>query len=998
MYRIIPQNIPQSRRKEINEKILYSLSTSKPLPPETVYNCYTGDGGLHGLKQSDYSSYHDYAQAKKEIENGQFLTPHELCRLLVETLQVNPDESVIEMCCGTGNFLNWLPNQSAVTAFDIDAKAVTVAKYLYPKANITRDDLHRYEAAQRYDVAIGNPPFNLKIGGELSQKVWMERSARSLAPGGLLMALVPASFLADPFADRTAIEDTERLLSFIGQSRLPDNAFRASGVDSYQTKVMVFHRKAESLSERPYDPETTVTLEDLAALIEDYRKEKNSKRLELRRETKVLDEAESEMFEYKVRKYLYEIKTHRTLQKHLSSALALVNKYRNQKPPQNATPEQYKIWEKTRLHAKGVLAVLRRYIREQDRMTRKEVALVRTSYGYKLKAYAPRLLDNTRIRQVSMCDLQTGRAELPRSMDELKPCEQQYRTALEAVGRRIRDYERKCVRIDEHKPDTAHVRYAENATFVNAEGKTCRFTALQRKDLAVILGRDQCLLNWQQGSGKTAAAFHKAKYLTDNRRVKATVILAPAIAVRMTWEPFLTRNGVPFVTLRKGTSLEDVVNGTYVLIPTTMLSRCRHEIRRFVKTRCRKLCLVFDESDELTNPSSQKTRLTLALFRRVRHKILATGTTTRNNITELYSQMELLYNNSAAMTCWCPQKYEKDEEGDVIGVSNDGYGSPYPPRGGYALFRACHCPTKTTVFGIEKMNQDIYNADQLREMIARTVITRKFRDFAGERYAVTNHMVTPTQAESDVYEKVIKEFHNICRTYFRHTGNERKEAGLKLARQIRLLIRACSTPNFMEGYTAEALPTKTGKIGSLVDSCRGKIAIGCTSIEAVQMYSDYLTSAFPDRKVHVVTGEVEFRRRADITAQFNESTDDILICTQQSLSSSVNIPDCDDVILESLQWNIPRMEQFYFRFIRLDSANLKRVHFVTYSDSIEQNLLALVMTKERLNDFIRTGEVQSEDDIFNEFGINPQMLCSFLGKETDDDGRMHLTWGHQKTA
>ena len=71
---------------------------------------------------------------------------------------------------------------------------------------------------------------------------------------------------------------------------------------------------------------------------------------------------------------------------------------------------------------------------------------------------------------------------------------------------------------------------------------------------------------------------------------------------------------------------------------------------------------------------------------------------------------------------------------------------------------------------------------------------------------------------------------------------------------------------------------------------------------------------------------------------------------------------------------------------------------MTYSESIEQNLLALVMTKERLNDFIRTGEVQSEDSIFEEFGIDADMLCSFLGKENDDQGRMQLTWGHQKTA
>mgnify|MGYP001658414885 CR=1 FL=1 len=73
MYQIIPQQIPQDRRAEINEKILFCIDTGKNLlPPETIYNCYTGIGGLHNLKQEDFANYHEYAQAKKEFEMGQF--------------------------------------------------------------------------------------------------------------------------------------------------------------------------------------------------------------------------------------------------------------------------------------------------------------------------------------------------------------------------------------------------------------------------------------------------------------------------------------------------------------------------------------------------------------------------------------------------------------------------------------------------------------------------------------------------------------------------------------------------------------------------------------------------------------------------------------------------------------------------------------------------------------------------------------------------------------
>lgn len=81
MYTIIPQPIPQDKRAEINEKILFSIDSGKDeIPAENIYNCYTGIGGLHNLRQADFANYNEFALAKKEFEMGQFFTPHALCR------------------------------------------------------------------------------------------------------------------------------------------------------------------------------------------------------------------------------------------------------------------------------------------------------------------------------------------------------------------------------------------------------------------------------------------------------------------------------------------------------------------------------------------------------------------------------------------------------------------------------------------------------------------------------------------------------------------------------------------------------------------------------------------------------------------------------------------------------------------------------------------------------------------------------------------------------
>ena len=112
MYAIIPQQIPQGKRAEINEKILFAINSGKDMiPAESIYNCYTGIGGLHNLKQSDFVSYYEYAEVKKVFEMGQFFTPHEVCRDMVDVLSPTSSEMILDMCCGMGNFFNHLPNQ-----------------------------------------------------------------------------------------------------------------------------------------------------------------------------------------------------------------------------------------------------------------------------------------------------------------------------------------------------------------------------------------------------------------------------------------------------------------------------------------------------------------------------------------------------------------------------------------------------------------------------------------------------------------------------------------------------------------------------------------------------------------------------------------------------------------------------------------------------------------------------------------------------------------------
>ncbi|GAA6352569.1 hypothetical protein I120019D2_14640 [Parabacteroides merdae] len=999
MYAIIPQQIPRDKRAEVNEKILFAIDSGKDLiPKESIYNCYTGIGGLHNLKQADFSSYHRYAEAKKEFEMGQFFTPHELCRSMVEVLSPTSSEMVLDMCCGMGNFFNHLPNLHNSYGFDIDGRAVTVARHLYPEAHIEKCDIQQYRPEQHFDVIIGNPPFNLKFDCKLSQEYYMDKAYDVLNPAGFLMVIVPVSFMQSEFWEKTRVANINSCFSFVGQTKLNPDAFDSMGVHNFSTKVMVFLRRSRHIEMQPYNADEFIPMEKLKDRVRKTRAMKQRIRIDLMRETNRIDREELEAFEYRLSKYMYELKAHAVLNRHIEKAEALVSKFRNQKPPENATNQQIKDWERKKLTTGKVLGIIRKYITSQHSVPRKEVTLVKTSYGFKLKPYAPRLLDKVTHKAASINDLILGRAELPVPETVTESNRLQIRAAEKLIRRKQKQYEMQNLRFADMEEDVNLKEYLDRSTFINKDGEACEFTTLQKHDLNLVLQKRYALLNWQQGSGKTAAVYYRARFLLKFRKVRNAIIIAPAIATNMTWIPFLSVNRERFRVIRAESDLTNVPEGMFLVVSTSMLGKLRRGLVRYVKQTSRKLCLVFDESDEITNPTSQRTRNILCIFRRLKYKILDTGTTTRNNIAELYSQFELLYNNSVNMVCWSPQVYHENKEREIEEENNTDYGTPFPAFRGHVLFRACHCPGKATVFGIEKQNQDVYNKEELSELIGKTVITRKFRDFAGEKYKIQTHTVSPSDGEREVYRVIIEEFCRICELYYNSTGDAKKDAGLRLMRQIKLLIKACSVPHLIEGYSGDGIPNKTKYIEKLVRKIPGKVAVGCTSIAAFDLYENHLRKCFPDRPVFVVKGDVAFKRRQNIVTEFDSTINGILICTQQSLSSSVNIPACNQVILESLQWNIPRMEQFYFRFIRLDSKEMKDVHYVTYEDSVEQNLMALVLTKERLNEFIKTGEVKEQSEIFEEFDITMSVIDSLLVRTQDREGKIHISWGSQRIA
>lgn len=1017
-YSIPTEIIPHDRRQPLNEKILYlidnNLVESSRLSPEDIFHAYTGSGGLHDLKRSSYDSYAGYSRDKKEIENGQFFTPPVLCQFIVSSLHLSEDELMADLTCGMGNFYNFMPVESNLYGCELDMKAYKVAHYLYPAANLENKDIRLYDPPVRFDCVVGNPPFNLRWrvedGAEiLSQLYYCMKAAELLKPLGILALIVPRSFLADDFSDGNLIKEMEARYSFLGQIALPEDAFAAMGVERFPTKVQFWQKKSEldGWTAKRYRTEMdfvlsggfdveqsaqTIYTELLLIAKADLLKNKSRVILELAKHRTTSDE-----FQYQVQKMLYQIKIHPLLKSKYTKCCEYLHRFYTEKQPENM---DYKEWVKVRLTEAKVLAYLRRTLKGQHpQPSRDVISLVKQDYQFVYKGYSAKVR-----RQMS--DAMKTPTPIYRAVLNGQP--EQFPGFERLLRRKQREYAVQNQQFAKMCEDSDISAWLMDFTLWDAENEEyIHLNDIQRRDLNVTLQKRYTLLQWEQGSGKTLAGIAAGLYRMEKQHIHSTWVVSSAISIRNNWDVVLPNYGLSYVFVERLSDLERIRPGDFVLVTLNKLCKYQKQIKRWLRIHGQKVQLVFDESDEMANPSSIRAKAVLSCFRRCRMKLLDTGTSTRNNISEFAPQHELLYNNSVNMISWCPTVYRHERGSKRDSVSeglheyvNELYGQPIPAyKKGYALFSASHLPEKITVFGVGQRTQDIYNADALSEILGKTVITRTFEEVSGKDIKrIHQAPVYFSAEEKEVYQTAIDDFYRIRGNYFASTGNSRKDAMMRLIQQITLLLRISAAPNTMREYTGDT-PVKICKAVEMVRQWDNEVvAIGVRHKNVLDAYAAAIQAAIPDRPLFIVTGSTTtFAKRRALRKTLRESQNGILLCTQQSLPSSVNFEFVNKVIIPELHYNNARMSQFYFRFIRYTSTEWKDIYFLTYAGSIESNQMQMVLAKEKINLFMK-GQDTDLDEIYERFGVDYDLLSLLMYREEDEDGHFRIRWGEQTIA
>lgn len=986
--------IPMEQRQKLNAKILYLVENHEAelygITPEDIFNVYMGNGGLHGLDRKDFQNFHAYTEAKKEIEQGQFFTPAEICEFLVACVKPEPKDIIYDLTYGKGDFFNYLPTESNIYGTEIDMKAVKIAQYLYLKANLQYGDIRQYSPVLSGDIVFGNPPFHLEWGTKeapvSSQMYYCKKAYQVLKNGGLLVLLVSESFLSDDFSNKGDIEEINHMFNLIVQFSLPADAFKEYGVTSFRTKAMILQKKSQYVTERPYTTELEV-LKRPQEIYQTYvlpvlqERRKNAANIYFECQNTDLEAKQKQVFQEKTVKLLFDIKRNRNIAHKAGLAEAILQKYLKQTKPEELSWQE---WEKIKIQPEDVLRKLKGILSSANKTYRNEIRIVKTTYGFKEKDYRE---NGTDMNLGSINSFVLSKREVPGFEQFLKKKRREF--ALQETS------------FEKMKQDDKIAEYLENWHVTSQmTGEVKYLNAVQKKEVNKLLQKRYVALQFSMGTGKSLCTLAMAQYRMKYNPVRNIFIVGTALAINNTWEEILEDYQIDFYRIRKREDIKRVQRGQIVLLTINLLTELKREMKKLLRIRCQKVMLIFDESDAITNGSSKRTKAMLSVFRKCRYKVLATGTLTRNNVVEAAPQLELLYNNSIHYLAKNEWIY-RFKNGQMEKNRNFFLNQPFPAyKRGYELFSYSYLPKKITVFGLEKANQDIYNASFLDELLEKTVITKNFEEVVGRKiYKIYQGTCSFSEREKEVYRIAVKEFDKIRRKYFAAYGNARKDSMFRILQQLLLLLKICADPSLAYEYDSNEVPTKVKKAIRLLQMWKyEKVAIGVRRIEVADSYYRYLKQAFPERQIFYITGDkVPCKQRQRIVEKLRKTENGILLSTQQSLSESMNIDDVDKIILPELHYNHAAMEQYYFRFIRYTSRNFKQVVFLIYENSIEVNLLKMILAKEKINLFMKN-QLLENGELYERFGINPQIFSLLMTTSVDQEGKLQIQWGEQKIS
>lgn len=251
---------PAALNRKIEAFIDLHLESGKPLTAskKMLLAHYSGAGGKANKGARGEGLLHE------------FYTPEWLCSMMWELANFHGYDggAVLDPSAGTGRFLKDAPTSAPIHAFEINAYSAFILKTLYPKAHLHN---HHFETAfltperfsskytqaatwlehYPFSLVITNPPYG-KYGGMYAtyfqkpkfrqfESFFIYHSLRLLKPGGLLVMVIPSSFLRNGSTYEKEKERIGELADLVDAYRLPE-VFESTAIP---TDIIVLKKKTK---------------------------------------------------------------------------------------------------------------------------------------------------------------------------------------------------------------------------------------------------------------------------------------------------------------------------------------------------------------------------------------------------------------------------------------------------------------------------------------------------------------------------------------------------------------------------------------------------------------------------------------------------------------------------------------------------------------------------------------------------------------------------------
>lgn len=1003
-YNSVQKILTKEQRIDYNQKILNNID--KWISKDTVFNIYTWNWWLHWLNFNDFDNFAEYSKAKKDIEFWQFFTQHETIKNIIKTIRVKWESKILEMWCWKWDFINYIPKSCSSYWFDIDKEAIKVANYLYwSEKNIFINESYNLINNQRYgyfDYIIWNPPFNIKMldskwNEKYSQDVYLQKINEMLLPWGFTSFIIPKYWLSDSMMHKESINFIRDNFNFIGQFSLPNDEFKFVWIKNFETKV-IFLQKKDIINEK-INIKSDLKLEDFDSLeCPIFNKEnilKNKNYLQILEKERLINKN----IKLNSIKLNSKIELQKDLKNYLkNNRMKLLNKYLeldeekkeyindlwfkkdNEEKPINM---DWKEWEKKRITLNKVLWEIKKEFNRMIKPYEKKIQLIHEKWKFILKWFDNRtfriskelnekykLNDNFIINWESNID-----SIYKEVIDLLWEYKNEYKIYISNFKKLIN----KKIKIFNSIKKDSILDQKNNENIINNLNlgsfnfdkkifwdKIVDFK-FQKDELLKIINKNYYIVNFEQWLWKTIMwiGFWKMKKWP-------TLVIWPSIAIKTTWQDILPKTNSKYELIEP----KDLYNkkfwkdiwdeDKFYLTTFDTLNKWYKFINKGVFKN-----IILDESDWIKNNSANRTKSVLSLRNKVKNKLIMSWTLTRNNISEIYSQLVFLLNNSYLMSNNSKYLYNYEKnfetwEDIIIKEVNEWFWLPIPFRWWLNIFKKSFSPNKTSVFWIEKNNQDIYNIDALKDLLSWMSSRLEQKDILWELpYNIKMIPVNMTINEEDLYKEILFNFYKFLeKINFWKEVNDRKKSQLQIVLQIQELLKSTSMPFSYKEYKWW-LHSKAIKMLELIEENKDKkIMIWTNWIDSNIFYKDLIKEKFPNIPFYFIESwKVTIGKRKIIADKFNsEKWWAILLSTTWSLSSSINIWNTELVLLESLRYNFSEISQYIFRAIRIDSSTKTEVKFLT-TNSLEKNLIWLIIDKERLTSFVNKWEVISKEEI-----------------------------------